>query len=111
MLRALWDACAPLTAREVHAALTPQEPGAATGPAPTTVFTVLDRLHAKGWVTKRRSGSGGWEFAAAVHEADRAASAMITALLGAGDRDAALLRFAGRLSPDDGDLLRRALEG
>lgn len=50
VLSSLWDR-EPATAREIHEAV-----GAPEGLAYTTIATVLDRLHTKGLVKRRRSG-------------------------------------------------------
>lgn len=105
VLRALWDAPAPLSAREILGRF-----GESEGvPALTTVLTVLDRLRAKGRVSKTASPGGGVLFEATESESRYAADAMLAALVGTADRSAALLRFAGDLDERDVAVLRRAL--
>ncbi len=106
VLRVLWDADRPLTAREVQ-----QRVDADAGvPALTTVLTVLDRLRVKRRVDKAVSPDGSHRFAPSQSESGYTAEAMMTALLATADRNAALLRFAGRLDPRDVAMLRRALD-
>lgn len=106
VLRALWDTDRPLTARDVRELL---DPGTGT-PALTTVLTVLERLRTKGRVRRLPRSGGGHLFAPAQPESGHVAEAMMSALLAASDRDAALLRFTGRLDDRDVELLRRALD-
>jgi len=106
VLDALWSADATgMTARAVLEAC--PEPR----PAPTTVLTVLDRLRRKGAVTREEHADAPLTFRAAYSRADHAASLMSSALAATNDREAALLRFAGSLTGDDLDSLRRAIDG
>ncbi|MEX0426960.1 BlaI/MecI/CopY family transcriptional regulator [Nocardioides sp. DS6] len=97
----------PLTARRITDTLA--RPGG-TGPALTTVLTVLDRLHRAGEVDKARAAGGELLFSAARHEAGSVANDMLKALLRSKDRTGALLSFAGNLSTDDLAVLRDARE-
>lgn len=105
VLRVLWKANGPLTAREVMTSFEDPE----DAPALTTMLTVLDRLSKKGTVTKAANGVGGVVFEAAGPESSYTADAMVSALTASSDRGAALMRFAGELDDRDIDLLRRAL--
>jgi predicted transcriptional regulator len=69
----------------------------------TTVMTVLARLHAKGLVTRQRSGRG-YAYAALTDQAEVTARQM-RRLLDGGDRAAVLSRFVGALSDADERLL------
>jgi predicted transcriptional regulator len=114
VLRVLWDEGGPMSARQIRDRIA-GDPAAAGGaasgvPALTTVLTVLDRLRAKHLVTKD-AAAGGFVFATVSSESGFAADAMVTALLAATDRDAALLRFARRLDGRDLEVLRQALDG
>jgi len=105
VMRALWRAGAPSSAKEVQATFE-----ADATPAITTVLTILDRLHKKGSVVKAPAAGGGFVFSAAQSESESAASTMVSALVASSDRSAALLRFAGQLDPRDVEALRAALE-
>lgn len=102
VMSVLWRT-GPLSASEVRRTL--PEPA----PAITTVLTVLDRLRAKGLVTRDDEGSS-LVFSAAVSESDHTASAMLAALESSDDRGAALVRFAGDLTASEVAMLRAALD-
>jgi len=108
VMRVLWSAEDPMAAAEVREALAADESDV---PAFTTVVTVLNRLCAKGRVDKSVSAGGRWVFAAVESESTHAVQGMLTALLGATDRGATLLGFAGSLQPQDVRMLRGALGG
>ncbi|WP_210414746.1 BlaI/MecI/CopY family transcriptional regulator [Microlunatus elymi] len=104
VMRLLWDADAPRTAKELQAGFE------GSAPAVTTVLTVLDRLRRKGLVT-RSDAKTNITFTATRSESDHAVENMLQSLETTGDRQAVLLRFAGDLDRADAELLRRALEG
>ncbi len=104
LLRILWAADEPLTAKQIRARFT-DEPI----PAITTLLTVLDRLGASGLVDRRPSPSGESVFSASAPESQFTADAMIAALVSADDSSAALLRFAGELDEGHLEILRKAL--
>jgi len=105
VMRILWDSEGPLSARTVCGSF----PADGPVPALTTILTVLDRLSAKGIVTKSPVGAAGFVFAATFSEPTFVADAMESALLSSSDRSSALLHFAGSLGSHDAELLRRAL--
>jgi predicted transcriptional regulator len=107
VLGVLWDAAAPVSARDVLAALA-QRDGAQRELAVTTVLTVLDRLRRKGLVRRERDGRA-HRYQASVTREDYVADLMVEALGQAPDRGAALTRFLGAVGPADADYLRRAL--
>lgn len=74
----------------------------------TTVLTVLDRLERKGLVRRLRKGRAHRYAPIATREA-YAAELMLEALGSASDRDAALVRFVDAVSPEEAEVLRRAL--
>ena len=104
VLRLLWSAAEPLTAREIQ----DRFPGRV--PASTTILTALDRLRAKGDVARVGHEQRGIRFAATQSEAEHASRAMLNALKTIDGREAALLKFAGNLDARDADLLRAALQ-
>ena len=101
----LLHATAPLSAQELRQQFEP-----AQRPALTTLLTILDRMYRAGELDRVRRPTGEYEFSVARREASAAAEAMIDSLLAARDRSTALLSFAGSLSPDDVETLKRALE-
>ncbi|BDU11351.1 penicillinase repressor [Aurantimicrobium sp. INA4] len=100
----LWASETALTAKEVQATFTENVP------AITTLITVLDRMCAKGQVTKSASGGRSFVFSATTNKVDHVTDLMNNALLSADDHVAALLHFAGTLSEDDRAFLRKAID-
>jgi predicted transcriptional regulator len=78
------------------------------GLAYTTVVTILSRLHAKGVLTRLRSGRA-YSYAPVADEPGLAARRMRGVLDAEADREAVLARFVSELSPADEELLRRML--
>ncbi|MGW1744381.1 BlaI/MecI/CopY family transcriptional regulator [Streptomyces sp. NPDC002092] len=103
VLAALWAADAPLTPGAVQLEL-------GGGLARTTVTTILTRLHAKGAVTRERSGRG-YAYAPAQDSPGLTARRMHAELDKDEDRGTVLARFVSDLSPEDEQLLRTLLEG
>lgn len=106
VMEVLWADGGTITARTVAEAL------AAAGRddlAYTTVLTVLGRLERKGVVRRTRDGRA-HGYAASGTRAEHTAALMRAALGTAGDRDAALARFVGTVTPEEAEVLRRALE-
>jgi len=101
-MEVLWSAGAPVTARDVVAALADRDP------AYTTVLTVLGRLEKKA-VVRRETAGRAHAYAAVASREEHTAELMREALDAAGDRDAALARFAGSVTPEEAAVLRRAL--
>jgi predicted transcriptional regulator len=114
----LWERGTPdepsdgATVREVTDALADRDL------AYTTVMTVLDRLAGKGMVVRQRDGRA-WRYQPAAPREAYIAQLMLEALdiaqVGeaapdAGDRGAALVRFARSVSGHEAELLRAALE-
>ncbi|GAA3941812.1 BlaI/MecI/CopY family transcriptional regulator [Pseudoclavibacter caeni] len=105
VMKVLWAAEEPLGATQVRDALQGRGPV----PAYTTVITVLDRLTEKGMVVRHGDAPRRVRFTAARSEEEQASLHMRHTLDEVDDRRAALLRFAGELTDDDLDVLRRAL--
>ncbi|WGD36954.1 BlaI/MecI/CopY family transcriptional regulator [Lysinibacter sp. HNR] len=103
IMRILWESPTPLNAREI------QELFTGSTPAYTTVLTTLDRLHKKNRVVRSENSPRKVRFHAARSEDEHASNSMIETLEDAGDREAVLLRFAGNLSNEDVDFLRKAI--
>src|SRR6266540_6547913 len=116
VMETLWDltasppgggsaGAADATARQVAGRL-----GTSRSLAYTTVLTVLDRLERKGLVRRLREGRAHRYAPVASREA-YAAELMLEALGRASNRDAALMRFVDAVSPEEAEVLRRALLG
>jgi len=102
VMNVLWDE-QPLKVREVLDRL---ETGKKL--AYTTVMTVLDNLHRKGWVTRELEGKA-YNYEPAMSRAEAAARALRDVLASSGDPDAVLMHFAKSASPRETELLRRSL--
>ena len=74
----------------------------------TTVVTILSRLHAKGVLTRLRSGRA-YSYTPVADEPGLAARRMRGVLDAEADREAVLARFVSGLSPADEQMLRRML--
>jgi predicted transcriptional regulator len=97
----LWDSdSSPLTGREVADRLPDR--------AYTTVLTILERLSRKNLVERSTDGRTHRFAAADTREAYRA-ELMIDALGEGRDRSAVLARFVESVSPEEAEVLRRAL--
>ena len=107
VMQHLWRADGPRTVRQVHAELEhPREPDRAL--AYTTVMTVMERLYRKGLLVREPHGKA-YLYSAAASQADYTARVMADALGSAADRTAALVNFAGQLTDDERQALRKAL--
>jgi predicted transcriptional regulator len=100
----LWERPHPSTAREISEQLPGRQP------AYTTLLTVLERLCQKGHVARVGDAPRGVRFRPVKTEAEHASSAMLATLGETSNRGAALLNFAGNLTADDVNLLKRALD-
>jgi predicted transcriptional regulator len=101
---ALWAAQRPLLVREVVDALRPER-----SLAYTTVMTVLDNLHRKGWLGRDRDGRA-WRYTPELTRDAYTAELMNAALATSNDRAGALARFVEQIDPGDAQALADALE-
>ncbi|RKT03359.1 putative transcriptional regulator [Streptomyces sp. 3211.6] len=74
----------------------------------TTVMTVADILHRKGWLSREKSGRA-WMYQAVRSREEYTAALMQDALGDSQDRRATLLRFVERMSHEDVEALDEAL--
>ena len=74
----------------------------------TTVMTVMNRLHEKGLLRRRRSGRA-WVYRPSTSREAFTAATMSEVLNRAGDRRSALLHFVADLPGEDADALRQLL--
>ena len=101
VMEALWRNPSGMLAQE----LADQLP---SGPAVTTVLTVLVRLSHKGMVVRERAGRA-HRYRASGEKDAFVAETMRAALEEAGDLEAAVTRFVGTVSPEVAAALRTAL--
>ncbi|MCE7083214.1 BlaI/MecI/CopY family transcriptional regulator [Streptomyces sp. ST2-7A] len=99
----VWEWNRPVTVREVLEDLRKERPIAYT-----TVMTVLDKLHRKGWVRRERDGRA-YRYEAVSTRAAYAAALMNDAWSRSDNPAAALVAFFGMMSPAQTDALRDAL--
>jgi predicted transcriptional regulator len=75
----------------------------------TTVMTVMDNLHRKGWLRRERDGRA-WRYEPTGSRSAYTAALMNEALETSADRRRALAHFALQMSPHDAAILRDALD-
>lgn len=97
----LWDNGGWLTPHQIRT-------GLSRDVAPTTIGTVLTRLHTKGRVERRKQGKS-FRYRAVKTREEHVAEEMGAALEISRDRPLALLEFVDRLPADDRSRLRRIL--
>jgi len=108
----LWDTGQALSANDLRDRLALQSSVTATRKelATTTVLTVLSRLENKGFVSRDR-GFRPHQYRAVTSRAEHTAELMHEVLGSAPDREAALARFIGNVSPQEQQTLRQLLDG
>jgi predicted transcriptional regulator len=74
----------------------------------TTVMTVLDNLHRKGWVRRSRDGRA-WRYEPVLSRQSYTALLMREALAISDDRAGVLARFVEEIDPEDAAALAAAL--
>jgi predicted transcriptional regulator len=100
----LWDWGRPALVREVLDDLRKDRPLAYT-----TVMTVMENLHRKGWLRRDRDGRA-WRYEPAGSRSGYTAALMSDALATSTDRRTALAHFVLQMSPHDAGLLQQALD-
>lgn len=103
VMATMWDAPEAMSVREVREALTDRREWAYT-----TVMTVMNNLHKKGWLQRQPKGRAFVYQPVASREA-YVAELMGEALRDSEDRPAALLHFVRGISQEDSEALRGAL--
>ncbi|QPZ37009.1 BlaI/MecI/CopY family transcriptional regulator [Paramicrobacterium chengjingii] len=106
----LWASAEPLSAGDLRDRLVTSGTGAAQRQlAATTVLTVLSRLESKGFVSRNRAHRPHL-YEAVTTRADHTAELMHEVLGSSPDREAALARFIGQVSPSEAETLRSLLD-
>src|SRR5580698_2132572 len=75
----------------------------------TTVMTVMENLHRKGWLRRERDGRA-WRYEPTRSRSAYTVELMSDALSTNPDRRSALAHFVLQMSPHDAELLRQALD-
>lgn len=99
----LWKWDRPSTVREVLDDLRRDR-----GLAYTTVMTVLDNLHRKGWLTRQLDGRA-YRYQPVSSRQEYSAELMRQALDSSGDQTTTLLRFVGQMTNDELEAVQEAL--
>jgi predicted transcriptional regulator len=100
----LWGRGRPAPVREVLDDLCNDRPLAYT-----TVMTVMENLHRKGWLRRHRDGRA-WRYEPTGSRSAYTAALMTDALDTSTDRRTALAHFVLHMSPHDATLLQQALD-
>jgi predicted transcriptional regulator len=100
----LWQRGSPALVREVLDDLRGDRPLAYT-----TVMTVMENLHRKGWLRRHRDGRA-WRYEPTGSRSAYTAALMTDALDTSPDRRTALAHFVLQMSPHDAALLQQALD-
>jgi predicted transcriptional regulator len=104
IMERLWERGRPALVREILDDLSDDR-----ALAYTTVMTVMDNLHRKGWLRRERDGRA-WRYEATGSRSGYTAALMKDALESSTDRRRALAHFALQMSPHDAAVLRDALD-
>ena len=104
VMNVLWAAGEPLRVRDVLERLTGDR-----RLAYTTVMTVLDHLHTKGWVSRTRDGRA-YNYVPEESREEAGARLLRDVLDSSGDTESVLLHFARSVSDHESELLRRVLD-
>jgi predicted transcriptional regulator len=99
----MWRRTDPATVRQVF-----QELAGQRSVAYTTVMTVMDNLHRKGFLDREMAGRA-WSYRPSVGREEYTARLMRDALHEAGDQQAALARFVAGMSEQESQMLRAVL--
>ena len=99
----IWRTDEPVRVRDVLTGLGDERPLAYT-----TVMTVMDNLHRKGWLQRERSGRA-YRYVPTRTRAEAAADALRAVLDSVDDPDGVLLQFVRGVSETESKALRRGL--
>ena len=102
IMERVWSAGRPLLVREIQQELEPER-------AYNTVQTVTEILYRKGWLAREKEGRA-YRYRATVTQDEYTGDLMGEALAASSDHAATFRRFAERISPDEVEQLRQALE-
>lgn len=100
-----WRMARPVTVRELHEELKTERTLAYT-----TVMTVMDKLHAKGWLRRQQTKGRAYVYEAVASREEYTARLMREALSTSENQAAAFVHFLGQLSEAEAQALRAALE-
>lgn len=104
IMQRMWSRQAPATVREIVDELRTEREVAYT-----TILTVMDNLFKKGWLRREIHGRA-YRYEPVASREEYGAMIMREALDGSGDRAVALHHFVGRMSAEEAEALRGALD-
>lgn len=104
VMERLWAADGARTVRQVHTDVIRERPLAYT-----TVMTVMDKLHRKGWLTREPAGRA-YAYTPSVSKERYTADLMGEALAASSDLSATLVAFLDQLEPAEAAALRAAID-
>ena len=104
IMERLWESGRPTLVREMVEDLRGERPLAYT-----TVMTVMENLHRKGWLRRERDGRA-WRYEPTGSRSGYTVALMNDALGTSTDRRTALAHFVLQMSPHDAALLQQALD-
>lgn len=104
VMRRLWTAGRPTSVREVLEDISQERPLAYT-----TVMTVLDNLHSKGFVRRTKQGRA-FVYSPVMSREEHTVAMLQEVLAGSDDRAAALMRLVDRMPPAEAADLLAALQ-
>ncbi|NUP46397.1 MAG: BlaI/MecI/CopY family transcriptional regulator [Catenulispora sp.] len=99
----VWSTDGPVLVRDVRDAINAERPIART-----SVHTVMEILHRKGWLTRARDGRA-YRYTAVRSREDYAASLIDQVFSSGADRTATLVKLVEQMDPAEADELRTAL--
>lgn len=104
IMERLWLRDGSSSVRDILTDLHPERPLAYT-----TVMTVMEKLHRKGWLSRERDGRA-FLYSPIASREEYSAGLMAQALDTSSDRVATLVRFFEQMSPHEAETLRSALD-
>jgi len=103
----IWSQDHPMTVREVLQELA-RDPNRSRPPAYTTVQTVMDNLHTKGWLQRQMEGRA-YRYEPTSTREQHSARLMSEALAASADTHTTLMHFLEQMPPEDASALQRLL--
>jgi len=103
----IWSQTHPVTVREVLEELE-QDPSRSRAPAYTTILTVMDNLHRKGWLQRQMEGRA-YRYGPTSTREQHSARLMSEALAESANSPVTLMHFLEQMPPEDASALQRLL--
>ncbi len=104
VMHMVWDACGPVTVRDLFDQLSRDR-----SIAYTTVMSTMDNLHRKGWLARVKDGKA-YQYTATASREEYSARLMREALAGGGDTEAVLTHFVAQIGGAESQVLRAVVQ-